>query len=748
MGTSLCERCKCLELDDADLGGFDGASSTQGRSFLAFDKGDDARNIPLDYRFEDWLPDLPRLAESGRNGCDFCKLLRQSLFQAGLAKASDPARVILSMAYVWKTLYVKGYRQNSHGYPDRGLVALVVRIDSMPVGPADSRQQPPPMSRISFDVDSEPGPCQSWLRLETSPRPDVLDAANVAMMRQSIDSQRPLRLPHGKPTDESLFPARLIDLGNGEDALRCRLVLTHGEHSSNPSPQESGYAALSYCWGNAAEAACQFKTEPHSLAKRLSGFDVTDTTAVVQDAIKVCRALGIRYLWVDAVCIVQGDKDDWERESQKMSSIYHNAAATICPISSNSCLEGFLHRTSHSVQVPFRSKVNKAIQGEFTLRYTNTKFSFMDVGDPASEDLAECKWKTRGWCFQEFHSSRLLIIFGPRKIQIITTEGVVVEGAGENSRQLSGLGNIPTLDRYVRDGVALDELVYHDHWMAMVELYGIRDLSYETDRLSALSGLASLFKRALPLDRYLAGLWERDIHRQLFWNTSGTSHRSLDDLVLSLGQVDGLYIAPSWSWMRKKDLISFGYDKFNMDDYADYRSECHHLRSSITPDGLDPTGKLRDASLLICSRFMPIPYTAMMDRESPQWQLVDDHMGYVADCELDWVEKRSDEETDGDEKRSKKADNRNGEVAESGDAKMSSGERDLALLLLGSCTEPNDDGRPSGTKERYAWGIVICAAPEIDPMAYVRVGTFYSDPADNGGLKLFKKCQQGEFPLK
>ncbi|KAK7949275.1 HET-domain-containing protein, partial [Apiospora aurea] len=363
----------------------------------AFDKEDGARNIPLDYRFEDWLPDLPHLAESARNGCGFCKLFRQSLSQSGVAeKTSDATHVVLSMAYVWKTLDVDGYRVNFHGYPDRGLVALVVQVDFMSEDIAAS-QQPLLVSRISFDVDAESGPCHSWLRLETSPRPDVLDATNVDMMRRCIDSQRSSIPPRGSPTDESLFPARLIDLGNDENLSRCRLVLTHAEeHSdSKPSPQESGYAALSYCWGNAAEAACQFKTEPHSLAERLSGFDVTDTTAVVEDAVKVCRVLGIRYLWADAVCIVQGDKDDWERDS-----IYHNAAATICPISSKSCLEGFLDRTSRSVQIPFRSRVNnKEIRSEFALRYTNTKFSYMDVGDPAAEDFAECKWKTRGWCF-------------------------------------------------------------------------------------------------------------------------------------------------------------------------------------------------------------------------------------------------------------------------------------------------------------------------------------------------------------
>ncbi|KAK7949276.1 uncharacterized protein PG986_010162 [Apiospora aurea] len=298
-------------------------------------------------------------------------------------------------------------------------------------------------------------------------------------------------------------------------------------------------------------------------------------------------------------------------------------------------------------------------------------------------------------------------------------------------------------------GEDLDELVYHDNWMTMVELYGIRELSYETDRLPALSGLATLFKRALPLDTYLAGLWERDIHRQLFWNTSGTSRGSLADLVSSLGYGgDGRYIVPSWSWLCKQDLISFGYDKFNMDEYADYRSEYSYLRSSITPDGLGPTGKLRDASLLIRSRFMPIPYTTTKGRKSPRWRFMNAHIGYVADCELDWVEEASRDETDSERKGREEADSRRREGDENRGAKIMNGKRGPALLLLGSCAEPGEDGRPSGMNERYARGMVICAAPEIDPAACVRVGTFYSDPEDGGGLKLFEKCQQGEFLLK
>jgi hypothetical protein len=52
--------------------------------------------------------------------------------------------------------------------------------------------------------------------------------------------------------------------------------------------------------------------------------------AVLVDAVELCRRLSIRYLWVDAVCIIQGSKEDWQREAALMGQVYANAFVTIC----------------------------------------------------------------------------------------------------------------------------------------------------------------------------------------------------------------------------------------------------------------------------------------------------------------------------------------------------------------------------------------------------------------------------------
>lgn len=69
-----------------------------------------------------------------------------------------------------------------------------------------------------------------------------------------------------------------------------------------------------------------------------------------QDAIQVTDALGLRYLWIDALCIIQECQDDWAKESQNMGNIYKNSHVTIAPIATKSCWDGFLRSREELVK--------------------------------------------------------------------------------------------------------------------------------------------------------------------------------------------------------------------------------------------------------------------------------------------------------------------------------------------------------------------------------------------------------------
>jgi hypothetical protein len=84
--------------------------------------------------------------------------------------------------------------------------------------------------------------------------------------------------------------------------------------------------ALSHCWGSAQT----FVTTKSTLAARKSGINFGDLPKTFQDAIVVTRMLGVQYLCIDSLCILQGDVEDWEREGSRMADIYQNSYLNHC----------------------------------------------------------------------------------------------------------------------------------------------------------------------------------------------------------------------------------------------------------------------------------------------------------------------------------------------------------------------------------------------------------------------------------
>jgi hypothetical protein len=118
------------------------------------------------------------------------------------------------------------------------------------------------------------------------------------------------------------LPTRVIDVGlSSPGRPKPKLWLPHGVAAR--------YAALSHCWGPPSASNPGFKTESHNYDKVQAGIAFESLPALFQDAVVATRNLGIQYLWIDSICIIQDSKEDWEAESAKMGSIYRNAHVTI-----------------------------------------------------------------------------------------------------------------------------------------------------------------------------------------------------------------------------------------------------------------------------------------------------------------------------------------------------------------------------------------------------------------------------------
>lgn len=182
-------------------------------------------------------------------------------------------------------------------------------------------------------------------------------------------------------------PSRLLELG--PELRDVRLIDVDARVL--PPPE---YVALSYCWGS--DVSKQLKTTKSNLLRHTFGINWELIPPVVQDAIATARCLS-RFLWVDALCIVQDSAEDKSQEISKMGSIYAHSFVTIAANASAGVNEGFLSRESRGR--PLRSSNDDFFaynrgSSPFILR---SKHDVTDHISPIEDSL----WNKRGWTYQE-----------------------------------------------------------------------------------------------------------------------------------------------------------------------------------------------------------------------------------------------------------------------------------------------------------------------------------------------------------
>ena len=191
--------------------------------------------------------------------------------------------------------------------------------------------------------------------------------------------------------DPSFIPTRLIDVGKDDGEQSIHVHLTSGE--------KTPYAALSYCWGHSQPVT----TTTLNINDMLHGIATSTLPQKILDAITVTRKLGLQYLWVDALCIIQDSASDKDEEIANMDRIYKNAQLTICAASAEKCQDGFL--ATRSLRYPSAPIVLESIpfacpNGSVSLR---KRKSYQIQQEPLSK---------RGWALQERALSSRMIIYG------------------------------------------------------------------------------------------------------------------------------------------------------------------------------------------------------------------------------------------------------------------------------------------------------------------------------------------------
>jgi hypothetical protein len=217
-----------------------------------------------------------------------------------------------------------------------------------------------------------------------------------------------------KAKHETALPTRLLYVGDvGEQDYKQELIRLVG--ASEATSQQ--YVALSHCWGQLPEEKQRiFCTTTENIDRRLQGFSVSELPKTFQDAVTITREIGIPYLWIDSLCIIQYEDslEDWHRESGRMESVFSQAYCTIAATAAADSNAGFLKRDIRTSHVYVRDT-------------SGNEFYLSNDIDDFDEDVAKAKLNTRAWVMQEAVLARRTIHFSTSQIYWECGEGVYCE---------------------------------------------------------------------------------------------------------------------------------------------------------------------------------------------------------------------------------------------------------------------------------------------------------------------------------
>lgn len=391
---------------------------------------------------------------------------------------------------------------------------------------------------------------------------------------------------------ETYTPTRLIEVT--ESLPSPRLVKLEGERVD--------YVALSHCWGG----SMPLRTTTATVDVHSEGISWDHLPTSFRDAVKVTRAIGCRYLWIDCLCIIQDSEEDWLLECALMGKVYTGAVVTIAADQSTSPSDGLFKVSSpptYACSIPVKWPSTGASDNlilEATSRPCNAFSDFGTLG-PLSR---------RGWALQE----RIL----SRRVLHVCESSVFFEcPCSESTDRLPWPMALRTWP-FQRDIQRVqDPSLLLKQWYGLIENYASRNLSNARDRLPAISGVARNIAERLGWT-YIGGLWSHDLVPGLLWRT--------DQPDSSLSVNPSSHPGPSWSWASGDRRVSYYQTCFFQERHpvgwfddrgslsrlgvTAWASCLEVLNTSIELVSNDKYAEMRSARLMLRGKTVPIAMTS------------------------------------------------------------------------------------------------------------------------------------------
>ena len=309
-----------------------------------------------------------------------------------------------------------------------------------------------------------------------------------------------------------LLPDRVIWIEANNES-RIQLV--------EPESIRARYIALSYCWGPVSPNT--YLTNVDTLHARKSGIMFNDLPPLFQDVIKTARALGIWYIWIDRLCIIQGDDKDFLSQAPKMGEIYGNASLTIAAASATTENDRILvPREDMWLSSDYRVDFN----GVGCIKTRSRRLLHPLGKEPRGGDYG--KISTRAWVWQERLLAARTVFFTPGGLKFECRCHPVWEGFDKSRTGHSW-------------STQLDSIT-HSSWTGLVEEFMGRNITRPSDRLHAIDAVVKRIQKATKWSPCW-GLWENNLLQCLAWQPKRATRNGGHECRPNPG-----HYAPTWSW--------------------------------------------------------------------------------------------------------------------------------------------------------------------------------------------------------
>ncbi|KXJ96488.1 hypothetical protein Micbo1qcDRAFT_210763 [Microdochium bolleyi] len=347
-------------------------------------------------------------------------------------------------------------------------------------------------------------------------------------------------------TESVRLPTRLIDVGDHQSS-RIRLVKTHNGQGLETDQR---YLALSHPWGDTERfpAFCTYRTnktqEGHGEECFLEAIDYGKLPATFRHAVDVTRWIGVRYLWIDSICILQGKDGDFSTEAARMEDVFSGAYCVIAASAAQNQHDGFLEKRTACNFVHYEPKGKQA------------PLYICEGVDDFGRDVLNSHLNSRGWVLQERALARRTIFFSKTQAYFECGEGICCETLTRMNHSIAGFIGDPHFPSRGQEANSKGTKIVY--FQEIFKEYSKLGFKYDTDRPIGIAGLESRLHKAYKSNGQF-GIFGHSptggfFHRSLLWKCENDASRLTR---IDFSKSRSLSCVPSWSWMAYKGPIDY-----------------------------------------------------------------------------------------------------------------------------------------------------------------------------------------------